>query len=356
MPAGDSTIQSADILAALGAAAGKLFTLPLSELAGRVPNQANAIMLGAIAGVGLLPMTEEDYRAAVREKGIATEVNLAGFEIGLAAVRAGPEAEPDPGPAYNPCPAELAGALGDYAAALRPLIGHALARLVDYQDAAYGRLYLERLGAIARLDKTDDKALSKEAAARLAAWMSYEDVIRVAQLKTRPGRFARIRDELNLEAGVPLRVTDYFKPGRKELTGILPPSLGWLVPRIGEGKAIRLPSGSLRGFAMLKLLAALKPLRRRGNQYRQEQAAIEAWLDAVAAAAHKSPDLAERTAALAVWARGYGTVREGGLNRLATLFANWPARLEGDGDALSIEVDRLLLLAHASPELAGGPS
>lgn len=353
---GDSTIHAAPVLDALQAASARLIALPLKRLAGRTPNQANAIMLGAIAGAGLLPAAEENYRQAVRDKGIAVEVNLAGFEIGIEAVRAGTEAEPDPLPSYDSCPTELQAALDDYPPALRPLIGHALARMVDYQNVDYGRFYLERLGAIARLDRTADKELTRETAARLAAWMSYEDVIRVAQLKTRPGRFARIRDELNLEPGVPLRVIDYFKPGRREMTGILPPGLGWLVPQMGDGKAICMPSGSAFGFALLKIMAALKPLRRRGNQYRQEQAAISTWLEAVASAAGRAPDLACRTAAVAIWARGYGAIRADGLARLATLFNDWTARLEGQGDKLSIEVDRLLLLAHANPEIAGGSS
>ena len=114
---------------------------------------------------------------------------------------------------------------------------------------------LARRGGIARVDRTADKELTRETAARLAAWMSYEDVIRVAQLKTRPGRFARIRDELNLEPGVPLRVIDYFKPGRREMTGLLPPGLGWLVPQMWHGKASCMPSGPAFGLALPPLMA-----------------------------------------------------------------------------------------------------
>ena len=53
-----------------------------------------------------------------------------------------------------------------------------------------GSIY-ERLRRVAAIDR--DGALTAEAARYLALWMSYEDVIRVADLKTRPERFAKVR-------------------------------------------------------------------------------------------------------------------------------------------------------------------
>ncbi|MCZ7675047.1 MAG: hypothetical protein M5U35_02915 [Roseovarius sp.] len=103
------------------------------------------------------------------------------------------------------------------------MAGHAVARLADYQSDAYARLYLERLGRIARVDSAErDWKLTQLAARRLGAWMAFEDVIRVAQLKTRPGRLARIRRELGAPEGAPLTVHEFLKPGREELMGLLP--------------------------------------------------------------------------------------------------------------------------------------
>ena len=50
---------------------------------------SNAVMLGAIAASGRLPMTVEDYEAAIRADGKAVEANLRGFAAGLAAARQG---------------------------------------------------------------------------------------------------------------------------------------------------------------------------------------------------------------------------------------------------------------------------
>ena len=59
-------------------------------------------------------------------------------------------------------------------------------------------------------------------ARRLAVWMTYEDAIRVADLKTRRGRFDRIRRENAAPEGSVLVVTDYLKPDLDEIWGVLP--------------------------------------------------------------------------------------------------------------------------------------
>ena len=56
--------------------------------------------------------------------------------------------------------------------------------------------------------------------------MSFEDVIRVAQVKTDPARLPRIRDEIGAKPGEHARASiEFFKPGIDELCSILPPLL-----------------------------------------------------------------------------------------------------------------------------------
>jgi indolepyruvate ferredoxin oxidoreductase beta subunit len=66
--------------------------------------------------------------------------------------------------------------------------------------------------------------LTQEAARLLALWMSYEDTIRVADLKTRASRFARVRKEAAAKDGQIVVVTDYLKPSANEIADILPPA------------------------------------------------------------------------------------------------------------------------------------
>ena len=51
---------------------------------------------------------------------------------------------------------------------------------------------------------------------------SYEDVIRVAGLKTRSARLQRVRRGVGARDGEPLRLSEYFKPGLDEVCSLLP--------------------------------------------------------------------------------------------------------------------------------------
>src|SRR5690606_8036236 len=110
------------------------------------------------------------------------------------------KAGPAPAAAKAAPPAPFAGEITAFPDAVRETIGHGIARLLDYQDAAYARLYLDRLKevAVAAQGANDpDHLLLHETARYLALWMAFEDVIRVADLKTRRGRMEGIRQEVH---------------------------------------------------------------------------------------------------------------------------------------------------------------
>ncbi len=56
--------------------------------------------------------------------------------------------------------------------------------------------------------------------------MTYEDVIRVADLKTRRDRFATVRNETRAKSSEPIYITEYLKPGPEEICALLPKWLG----------------------------------------------------------------------------------------------------------------------------------
>ncbi|MCB2102066.1 MAG: indolepyruvate oxidoreductase subunit beta family protein [Rhodobacterales bacterium] len=350
MKAGDGRVPAGRMMDALQASAAGLIALDVEDLARRSGGQGNAVLFGAIIGAGVLPLGPDDARDAIAAGGKAVDSNLAGFEAGLeAAKRGGDGPARDPDLVYDPVPDALAGELDGVPEALRPIVGHGLARLLDYQDAAYARHYRARLAPFLAADE----GLAREVARRLAAWMAAEDVIRVAQLKTKPGRLARIRGELGIGPDEPLRVYDYLKPGAEEVAHVLPDPLAKAILATGLGRkgiGLRLPSAHPVGFGLLKLMAALRPLRRRSHGFGKEQAAIEQWLAAVTAAAAVDPALARDTAELAVWARGYGPVRQRGLDRLAGLFAHWDDRLKNNRDGLAGAVRKAITDAREDPD------
>ncbi len=357
---GDGAQPAGPVLEALERAARKLIALDGPRLAATANSQANAVLFGAMAGAGALPLSKDACRWAITAAGLAAEANSRGFEAGFEAAQlpAQSEAAAEPGAAdliYDPPPAALAARVQALPDAARAMAGHGAARLVDYQDEAYARLYLDRLDRVVAIDAGEDAGpLAAAVARRLAAWMAFEDVIRVAQLKTRPGRLARIRRELGVPDAAPLVVRDFLKPGHEELEGLLPPRLARLLPapRPGaprKGLPLRLRTSTFWGWLVLRSLASLRAWRPHSARFAREQAAIEDWLAAIRAAAPRDATLALDTANLAVWARGYGDTRARGLDRLAGLSRDFQRRLAADRPALVSAVGDSLTAAHADP-------
>ena len=57
--------------------------------------------------------------------------------------------------------------------------------MVDFQDVDYGREYLDLVAAFLPFQRGNDVILIRAAAKYIAVAMAYDDVIRVADLKTR---------------------------------------------------------------------------------------------------------------------------------------------------------------------------
>jgi len=284
----------------------------------------NAVLLGAIAGSGRLPIPEDAFRDAIRASGKAVARNLAGFDRGLAAAEGDSQDTVVDDSASAPTPPGWEARIADYPAPLRIIAAEALPRLTDYQDRGYAELYLERLDRLASLDP----ALAAEAARHLALWMCFEDVIRVAQLKIHPERVARIRAEIRARDDEPVRIAEFLKPGPEELAAILPPVLARRVLRWAErdGRleryrfAMEVRTDTVWGFLRLRALAGLKPWRRRTHRFMEEQEAIEEWLAAIRRAVDVDRDLAAEVVACARLLKGYGDTYRRGRTNFRRLF------------------------------------
>ena len=360
---GDGRLPAEPVLEALQRAAKRTIIFEVKPLAGETGRMLNAVMFGAIAGTGVLPLSEDACRAAIKAADVAVEANLAGFAAGLETARAkttqaagAAAGDHAPNLEYDAAPAALAARVNQLPGPVQAMAGHGAARLVDYQDARYAELYLDRIAAVIALERGDRKyPVSVAVARRLAAWMSFEDVIRVGQLKTRPGRLARIRAELGAPDDAPMIVRDFLKPGREELEGLLPPILARLIPKpkpgaLRKGFRLRVRTSSVGGWLMLRAMAKLKPWRRRTARFAREQGLIEDWLAAVMAAAPDNAALALDTANLAVWARGYGDTRARGLGCLGNVSEDFDEQLAADGAALGGKVSAALAAAYDDPD------
>jgi indolepyruvate ferredoxin oxidoreductase beta subunit len=321
-----SVYPSEQLMAGARAFSRRLHAFDALALAREHRTEANAILLGALAGSGALPVSIEAYRAAIERKGIQVAANLKGFELGLERVRA-EGARPVEAPAsLNGSAARAAAprppappdpALAGVPEALRSLVTQAVARLVDYQDRAYAGRYLERL----RPFLAGDAEIARTVARLLAVWMTYEDAIRVADLKTRASRFDRIRAEAR---GDDVVVTDYLKPDLDEIYGILPrrlvaPFAAWAERRWPHGRPTlgqHVRTTTVSGFLRLWLLARCRWLRPSSYRAGVEHARIDRWLTAVAEGAALDVELGRELARSAQLVKGYGDVRR----RMAALF------------------------------------
>ncbi len=324
---GDGRLDPDKLLNAIAENSQSVLLFDMDDVAQRNGAMINAVMLGAIAGSGRLPIPEEALAAAIEAEGKAAEANLRGFRAGLETARA-TQAQAKAAVsartgqiAYFPTPDEFA----NFPDATRGIVAEGVRRLTAYQNDAYAKRYLDRLKPVAEADRkcgADGKLLA-ETARHLALRMSFEDVVRVAEAKLDPARMKRIAQEVGAKAGEPVAVTDFFKPGIEELATIFPSFIAVPILRLSErrgwlGKVywgMSVQSTSISGHLKLRLLASFKRLRPWSHRFREEQRAIDEWLGLVIPASARSADLGLEVADCARLIKGYGdTLKRGQAN------------------------------------------
>jgi indolepyruvate ferredoxin oxidoreductase, alpha subunit len=325
MAMGDGRYDQQRLLQSVEKNSKATLLLDLEAIARDSGAMINAVMLGAIACANALPIPADAFEAAIRADGKAVEANLRGFRAGYDAARRGSQRRADPikrHQAANAALADLENEIALMPQAARAFATEGVRRLAAYQDLAYARLYLDRLGPVRDADAKAgaDGRLLAETARHLAVRMSYEDVIRVAQAKIDPARFARIVAQMGIKPDQPFAVTEFLKPGVEEFCSILPPWLARPILALAErhGKfgaahwGMEINTASVSGFLRFYILAKLRRLRPRTWRYQQEQRDIGNWLKLIARAAPLSAELAIEVAECARLIKGYGDTHKRG--------------------------------------------
>jgi indolepyruvate ferredoxin oxidoreductase beta subunit len=358
----DGRWEAEHLSATVGGASQRLDVFDMAEAARNAGTVVSAVMFGALAASGVLPLPRDlCERIVAGDGGKRGAASVAGLAAGWAAIEGAQRAHSTPGAGTAAVPR---GPQADKRAlTLEQLLELGQARLRDHQDAAYAADYSARIARIAAADDAT-QAASRTAARYLALWMAYEDVIRVADLKSRRSRFERIRAEHRARPDEPMVVRDYLKPGVDEVAAILPPALAirlqqWAARRgvhaFGEG--IALHTSSVTGLLALRLLASLRFLRRRSSRFLQQQALVARWCQALhSALAHDTrpgKPLACAVAELPRLIKGYSDTFERGhanfVRILQTLVE--PALARGDdAPALAQRVATALQAALAAPD------
>ncbi|WP_127521514.1 indolepyruvate oxidoreductase subunit beta family protein [Mesorhizobium sp. Z1-4] len=333
---GDGIASSEEVKAAAEVAARHFICADFDALAISNGSVISATLFGALAGSGALPFPREAYEDAIRASGKGVEASLRAFAAGFDQASSGASDT-----AATHAPTSLPGvvgpdrlsrgwqALSERARKLPPeaveIAEAGLKKVVQFQDLAYGADYLDRLEKVAASDKGDGR-LTREAAKYLANAMAYDDIIRVADAKTRAGRRERIAAEMNSGDAQVMHVTEFLHPRAEEIVSMLPAKMGarWaenprrmaLIDRLFN-KGRRMRTDSLPTFLALYFLGGLKSWRKKTLRHAEEMAHIEAWLGRAMEEAGRDYDLAVEILCCQRLIKGYSDTHARGQSKYA---------------------------------------
>jgi indolepyruvate ferredoxin oxidoreductase, beta subunit len=310
--------------------------LDMARITQEAGTVVSAVMFGCIAASGLLPFARADYEAVIGSTGKAAQASLRGFGMAYDAIAAQRqqqsfiEAVMTP---HKPAAAEVPAIVAQtFPAPLHAMVSLGYARVLEYQSAAYAQTYLTRLESVflaeQKTQAPDANAwpVTEESARWLALWMAFDDVVRVADLKSRLSRLQRVRGEVKAKEDELLKIYDHFKPGVPELAGLLPNALAqklirWDRQRVAQGQApwampLKIGTHGIVGMLALRLMAKLKVLRPLGSRFQAEQRAIAQWTTAVTQATARDHALGHEVARCGQLIKGYGSTNERGKDNL----------------------------------------
>lgn len=303
---GDGIANSQEVMSAADVMAQRSIVFDMERMAVESGSVISASLFGALAGSGALPFPRESFEESIRASGRGVEASLRAFAAAFdAAAQEAPEAPALAAQRDAPAqtqtlqprgPSKLAEQWNALVARVhampQPVQDYALPglrKVVDFQDLAYGREYLDRLQTVLEQDDpAHEHELSAAAAKYIANAMAYDDVIRVADLKTRGSRFARVRGEVGVNDGEVLHITEFMHPRAEEICGMFPAGLGARVqdsPRMMRlldrlfNRGRRLRTDGLWAFSQLYILGGMRWWRRRTLRHSIEQAHLDRWLD-----------------------------------------------------------------------------
>ena len=372
MQMGDGRMDDAVLLQLLQQHSHASHVLDMVALTRQAGTVVSAVMLGCIAASKLLPLRREDFEFAVHEgqakerQSASQQASLRGFALAWDAMQAQstqskfvdavltntltiPNVTSEQIAKLSP---ELA---ATFPSDMHEMLGLGVARLMDYQGDRYVSLYIQRLREVLASEQrngTDGACtVTKETARWLALWMAFDDIVRVADLKSRASRWQRVRMEVKAKTDDVLKVYDHFKPGVPEFAALLPkvfalPLLRWDRQRSASGLSplalpIKVGTHSVIGMVMLRALASFKWLRVLGNRYAEEQAMIDAWLKALVRGAQEDVNLGLALAQCGQLIKGYGTTNERGRDNLLHILRHLaPHDVSVDSSARNAETSR----------------
>lgn len=369
MQLADGRADSDSLLAVVKRFSREHHVFDMGAMAKEAGTIVSAVMLGAVAGSGLFPFTRQQYEEVVRAGGgKSAQASLRGFAAAFEAV-----SEPRAQAAFvtellssqenepkirSDIPPDLA---ARFPVPVHTLLALGHARMLEYQGPAYAALYVQRLSQVLEAERAADPAgvhafsTTREMARWLALWMAFDDIVRVADLKSRATRWLRVKSEVKATDSDLLQVYDHFKPGAAEFAALLPQTLAdkvlrWDRRRALAGKTpwalpLKIGTHSVFGMLSLRALASMRGLRVRGSRYANEQAMIGQWLDGVVEGTRRHWQLGHEVALCGRLIKGYGATNERGKENLLHVLDHLAQGADADAAAHAIAAARTAALA-----------
>ena len=342
MALGDGRLGSDELMELVRSNSKSLIHFDMDRVAAESGTVISSVLLGALVGSGVIPISTETFEAVIAESGKGVEASLIGFRK---AVKISQNLDQDYLVNKNELTglenidSRIGGLLVDCPSDIQHLASIGLTRVEQFQNPRYGEKYLARLRGIFDLesrvrmgDKEDKFLVTREVSKNLAVLMAFDDIIKVAGLKSSPSRFIRIRDEVKADQTDLVKIFDFFKPGLPEIAGVLPSFLSRKLIAFAEKRAksglkpiafpIKVRSHSVSGFLLLRFVAGLKFLRPFGARFKDEQRVIDVWLKSIRVALSDNQSLAYEIARSGKLIKGYGETNERGKKNFLHILEN----------------------------------
>ncbi|HEX4410266.1 MAG TPA: indolepyruvate oxidoreductase subunit beta family protein [Xanthobacteraceae bacterium] len=353
---GDAIADPAVVMEATEVAAKRVIAFDMESVAIKNGSVISACMFGALAASGTLPFPRESFEAVIKAGGRGIEPSLNAFRaahdqtIAPPIVPASPVAKP--AKRFAPLPDSvgrpdldlLLTRIRTFPAPLQAMLYAGVKRVTDFQDPAYANEYLDRVTKLYELDKVHggavkNFALTATAAKYIAVAMAYDDVIRVAELKTRSHRYQRVLKENMVGEDQVVYTTEYMHPRLEETASTMPALLGrfmethpglfgWM---FRKGRRVR--SGTIHWFLVLYVLSALKPIRRTTLRHKRELMHLDSWLALASDHAAKNYDLAVEIIGARRLVKGYSDTHARGLSKFDRVIGAVPVLAGRDDGA-----------------------
>ncbi|MFK7853392.1 MAG: indolepyruvate oxidoreductase subunit beta family protein [Granulosicoccus sp.] len=310
---GDGRAEAAAVVDKMKETALKTICFDMQAIADQAGTMISSSLFGALARSGALPFDQQLYVEVIRASHRGVKQSLDAFHAALQfdedvitqdknAARQTSTEDPTGPPAKVKRWLELRQRVQSFPLATQDMTLAGLSKTVDYQDLDYGAEYLSLVQGFVKQDNQErEYALSIAAAKSIANAMCYDDLPRVADLKTRSSRDERLRHEQQIDTDDIVQVTEYFHPRAEEFCATLPASLGaWIqnsptVFSIAQkilNKGRRIRTDSVLGFGTLWVIAGLRLHRRKLLRHRYESAHLKNLLSNTQRALPENYDLA----------------------------------------------------------------